>query len=202
MLMGTLTSSQEPLFQELASASKSSAEFPNAHGIFQEFARAPRSSPELPGARQSLASYEFSIHCNILDRLSRRRSGSVDRHRKADARDKIESRRDFAKETGAKRISNLNKIRGLERKLSKRDEELKEARQSNRIKDYKYTEMKKRANFLQNQLQQVQFNSMHGSMYQTFPRTAPGMFNQMIMPKSVSLESITVPDYILAQPAS
>ena len=99
-----------------------------------------------------------------------------------------------------RRISNLNKIRGLERKLSKKDEEMQKVYQENRVKDYKYREMKKKANSLQAQLNQFQYPSM----YQQMPRTptAPNMFTPIMLPKSMTLETIVVPDHILANPAS
>ena len=115
---------------------------------------------------------------------------------------KINSRRDFDKEAGARRISNLNRIRALERKLGHKENEITELRQSNRVKDYKYEEMKKKAKSLQSQLRHVQFAQMYQQPFQRPPTMFNPMAGPMIMPNSVSLESIKVPDHILAQAAS
>ena len=132
-------------------------------------------------------------------RRSRSRSRSKPRHRhrsrsrsRPDARTVIRSRYDDDKARGEKRISNMNKIKGLERKLQHTEQENTDLKRRLKERDFQYGEMKKRAMTYKQRL--AMGSNMNVPFFQ--PNFMPySNFQQPSMPRSVSNETIICPTF-------
>ena len=108
---------------------------------------------------------------------------------KADARATIRARHDEDRERGERRISNMNKIKGLQRKLDIKESENEDLRRQLKQRDYQYTEMKKRAMTFKQRLAMSGGNAMNMPFFQ--PNMAQFMpFQAASFPRSVSNETV------------
>ena len=122
---------------------------------------------------------------------NRRRSRSRSPSRsKPDARAVIRARHDDDRARGERRISNMNRIKGLERKLAHRDSENEDLRRQIKERDYKYAEMKKRAMCYKQRLMCSNNGPMNMPFFQPNMAQFMPMPMQTSFPRSVSNETI------------
>merc|ERR1712071_159386 len=101
------------------------------------------------------------------------------------------------KALGERRISNINRIKGLERKLGLKDQENEQLKHRLAERDFQYTEMKKRA---MGYKQRLAMNvGMGMPMYQ--PNMGqflgfPPQYQQTSLPRSISNETIICPQSV------
>ena len=141
--------------------------------------------------RSRSVSRERHRHRSRSRSRSRRRSRTRSPHRpKPDARSTIRARHDEDRARGERRISNLNRIKGLQKKLDNKECENEDLRRQLRQRDYQYMEMKKRAmNFKQRLAMSSAGSAMNMPFFQ--PNMAQYMpFQAAPFPRSVSNETI------------
>ena len=112
-----------------------------------------------------------------------------------DARAKIRSRHDEDKARGERRISNLNKMKGLQRKLEHTEAENVDLKRRLKERDFQYSEMKKRA---MSYKQRLSTSSGMGMQYFQPNFMAYPNFQPQTMPRSISNETIICPTYSMA----
>ena len=122
-----------------------------------------------------------------------RRSRSKSRSR-TDARHTIRERHCEDRARGERRISNMNRIKGLEKKLTHRDEENKDLKRKLAERDFQYAEMKKHA--MHYKQRAASTSSVAMPYFQSNMAPFMGMqpqFHHAGIPRSVSNETIICP---------